>query len=115
MVRKFRTSAAAQSHRQLSADWAALELKWKAVSDSAIQSNSVKKSSPYYKPDASVYQRDTGDKAPSLNSWTTGTSSSPPTTQYTGTAMVGVCTMHKSNMVPVFSTEDAAAIARMRR
>jgi hypothetical protein len=35
--------------------------------------------------------------------------------QYTGDKMLGVGTMHKSNSVPVFSAEDAEAIAKMRR
>jgi len=29
--------------------------------------------------------------------------------------LLGVATMHKSNMVPVFSSEDAEAISKMRR
>jgi hypothetical protein len=29
--------------------------------------------------------------------------------------LLGIATMHKSNMVPVFSQEDAEAIAKMRR
>lgn len=35
--------------------------------------------------------------------------------QYTGDAMLGVATMHKSNSVPVFKQEDAEAISKMRR
>ena len=35
--------------------------------------------------------------------------------QYSGTAMLGVGQLHKSNGVPVFSKEDAVDIARMRR
>lgn len=34
---------------------------------------------------------------------------------YTGDKLVGIATMHKSNMVPVFKQEDAEDIARMRR
>lgn len=34
---------------------------------------------------------------------------------YTGTAILGVAVMHKSNVVPVFSKEDAIAISSMRR
>jgi hypothetical protein len=34
---------------------------------------------------------------------------------YTGDAMIGISTMHKSNAVPVFSTEEAKEISRMRR
>ena len=34
---------------------------------------------------------------------------------YTGTAMKGIGTMHKSNAVPVFSDQEAKDIATMRR
>ena len=34
---------------------------------------------------------------------------------YTGNAMKGIGTMHKSNMVPIFSSEEAVDIAKMRR
>ena len=35
--------------------------------------------------------------------------------KYTGTAMMGVATMHKSCQVPVFSQEQAIEVATMRR
>lgn len=35
--------------------------------------------------------------------------------KYTGDKMVGIGTMHKSNAVPIFSNDDAADIAHMRR
>lgn len=34
---------------------------------------------------------------------------------YTGSDMLGVATMHKSNSVPVFRKEDAVDISKMRR
>ena len=34
---------------------------------------------------------------------------------YTGTAVLGISTLHKSNAVPVFSKEDAIEISKMRR
>lgn len=34
---------------------------------------------------------------------------------YTGTNMLGIATMHKSNAVPVFNTEAAVEISNMRR
>ncbi len=34
---------------------------------------------------------------------------------YTGTKVKGIATMHKSNMVPVFSDEEIVDIANMRR
>lgn len=35
--------------------------------------------------------------------------------QYTGDKLVGIGTMHKSNMIPIFKGEDAEDLARMRR
>lgn len=34
---------------------------------------------------------------------------------YTGNAMIGIATLHKSNAVPVFSEQDAQDISKMRR
>lgn len=34
---------------------------------------------------------------------------------YTGTKVLGIATMHKSNAVPVFNSEEAIQIASMRR
>ena len=34
---------------------------------------------------------------------------------YTGTAMIGIGTLHKSNAVPIFTNEDAKDQANMRR
>jgi hypothetical protein len=44
-----------------------------------------------------------------------GPCSSKPTPIYTGTKILGIATMHKSNAVPVFSDEEIIDIARMRR
>jgi hypothetical protein len=35
--------------------------------------------------------------------------------QYTGTAMIGIGTLHKSNAVPIFSNDEAVEISKMRR
>jgi len=46
----------------------------------------------------------------------TGTASKKEHMQYTGKRkLLGIATMHKSNMVPVWEEEDAKDIARMRR
>ena len=45
-----------------------------------------------------------------------GTSSKKEPQQYSGKRkLLGIATMHKSNMVPVFDAEDAKDIAKMRR
>ena len=46
---------------------------------------------------------------------TGGNATLKPVKQYTGTKIVGIATMHKSNAVPVFSNEEAEDIAKMRR
>ena len=51
---------------------------------------------------------------PSLNSGHHDTSAKPAKV-YTGTKMLGIGTMHKSNSVPIFSNEEAVEIATMRR
>lgn len=55
------------------------------------------------------------EKLPSLNTSGPMATGKAESKKYTGTAMLGVSTMHKSNSVPVFSVEDAIDIARMRR
>ena len=47
--------------------------------------------------------------------WVTGACTTKQTPTYTGTKIIGIGTMHKSNMVPIFSDEEAVDIARMRR
>ena len=43
-----------------------------------------------------------------------GSTSVKSATQYTGKAVLGVATMHKSNPVPVFSTDEARDVSTMR-
>lgn len=51
---------------------------------------------------------------PSLNTGNgVATKASPKV--YTGTNMLGIATMHKSNAVPVFNSEAAVEISKMRR
>lgn len=35
--------------------------------------------------------------------------------QYTGEKLIGIAMMHKSNLVPIFNTEEAIDVATMRR
>jgi hypothetical protein len=53
-------------------------------------------------------------KIPSLP-FTAGPCSKAPDKIYTGNAIKGIGTMHKSNAVPIFTDEQAVEIATMRR
>lgn len=44
-----------------------------------------------------------------------GNATLAPRPEYTGSAMLGIGQMHKSNAVPIFKQEDAVDIAHMRR
>jgi len=51
---------------------------------------------------------------PSLNSGL-GVATKAPAKIYTGDKMLGIATLHKSNAVPVFNSEAAVEISKMRR
>lgn len=44
-----------------------------------------------------------------------GNAAKPADKMYTGTNMIGIGTLHKSNAVPVFCFDEAKAMANMRR
>ena len=50
-----------------------------------------------------------------LASWVTGPVATKQTPAYTGTKIIGIGTMHKSNAVPIFSDDEAKDISSMRR
>ena len=63
----------------------------------------------------STYRRQT-EYFPSLNSITTGPVNTGQTKNtYTGSKIIGIATMHKSNLVPIFSEKEAVDVSTMRR
>lgn len=68
-----------------------------------------------YKPEPRSNVRET-KFIPSLDTGHTGAvTTGRKNVQYTGTKMIGVATMHKSNMVPIFNEESAVEVSQMRR
>jgi len=100
---KYRNADQAKKARQLASDWEALLNKYPST-----KVNPNVKITP-----VKSYVRET-QKIPSLP-FTGGPCLKAPDKVYTGTAMKGIGTMHKSNSVPIFSAEEAIDIARMRR
>ena len=110
---KFRNSAEAQKARQLDADWKELQKKWEVDADDkkrkralAAEPLQYKLSAPVGRETQRIASRDTG------HSGAVRTKDIP---QYTGTKIIGIGTMHKSNAVPIFSDEQAVEISTMRR
>lgn len=89
--------------RQLDQQWNQLLERWEPKK--VVKGLSPRAPSPYRRETASI---------PSLSSHT-GSCTKPEPVRYTGDAIVGIATMHKSNAVPVFSQEQAEEISRMRR
>lgn len=108
---KFASAEAKRQHMKLQQDWESLKNKW-GVADSKQRKSTIAVELPTV---AKSAIRDTGPRPSSLNSWVVGAAAKRETQQYTGTKMVGIGTMHKSNAVPVFSDQEAKDIATMRR
>ena len=94
--------------RELARDWEELLKKYETKKPLKVNA-SVK---PFVSPKPFI--RET-PKYPSLNSGL-GTCTKPIHGKvYTGTAMKGIGTLHKSNAVPIFTDEEARDPAAMRR
>ena len=70
-----------------------------------------------WKPEAPKVMRVGADDFKNCKSVSTGrdVATKAPEKKYTGSAIIGLATMHKSNIVPIFNTEAAKDVANMRR
>ena len=101
---KFRNAEAAAKARRNADAWAELLSRYPTNSQIKIK-NPISVSYDIPRPTP---------KHPSLNT-SAGSTAKKPVQQYTGTAMIGIGQLHKSNSIPVFQAEDAVDIAKMRR
>ena len=106
---KFRNAEEAKRARELDASWAAMQAKWGVDADKTRP----KRESLTYSLSAPA-GRET-KKIASLDTGHSGAVRTKDIPQYTGTKIMGIGTMHKSNAVPIFSDEEAHDIAHMRR
>lgn len=107
---KFKSAEHKRLHEQLARDWE--KLKRKHDVQPTKRSNEFKT----YMPERIVPPRGESIHYPSRDSGVSG-GTVPVNAKkvYTGTKMIGIGTLHKSNAVPIFSDDDAKEIARMRR
>ena len=73
------------------------------------------RSAIHKKPSIPTYTYRDRDNQPKSLTTSVGNATLKATQMYTGTKMIGIAQMHKSNAVPVFSDEEVIDIARMRR
>lgn len=93
------------AQRQLAAEWDAIVKKYEPK-------KSVKYKAVTWQPTKS-YVRET-PHIPSLNT-AGGSATKAQPKVYTGTKVMGIATLHKSNAVPVFNSQEAVEISSMRR
>lgn len=106
---KFRNAEEAARYRQLTAEW---EKLMQSHDTKAKVKNKVEKLSYSL---TTPPGRITNTHIKSLDTGHTGAVASKAIPQYTGTKMLGIGTMHKSNAVPIFTDDEAKAISSMRR
>jgi hypothetical protein len=111
---KFRNAEEAKKARELDASWKELQKKWDVDADEKRRNRAMKAPALEYKLTTPV-GRSSGHNIPSRADSVLGPVCSKVIPQYTGTKMIGIGTMHKSNAVPIFSNEEAHDIATMRR
>ena len=110
---KFRNAEEARKSRELDQNWKDLQKKWGVEADSKKQKRAMTAETLSYKLTAPA-GRTTTNHIPSKDTGI-GVAAAQPAKVYTGTKMLGIGTMHKSNSVPIFSDEEAIAISTMRR
>jgi hypothetical protein len=110
---KFRNAEEARKARELDASWNELQKKWSVEAEDKKRKRAMKAETLTYSLPTPVGRTNT-HHIPSLNSGG-GVAALAPAKVYTGDKIKGIGTMHKSNAVPIFSNEEAVAIANMRR
>ena len=105
---KFKSAEEKRRHEMLNSSWEQLKRTYDVKPSKSISSSST------YVPKRSVPPRGESFYYPSRDSGGANTALKPSPV-YTGTKIIGIGTLHKSNAVPVFSNEEALDIAKMRR
>jgi len=110
--KKFASAEHARKARELDAEWKELQKRWgveaedkKRIRALGAEAYIAPKQTHRGAEQARIPSRDSGS----------GNATLKPVPVYTGDKMIGIGQLHKSNAVPVFRTEDAEDIARMRR
>ena len=111
---KYRNSEQARKARDLEESWKEMQKRWGVEADEKKRRRALTAEPLVYSLPTPVGRTNT-HHIKSLDTGHSGPVSSKPNPQYTGTKILGIGTMHKSNAVPVFSDEEAISISSMRR
>lgn len=115
--RKHFSAESAARERELQAEWQQRQAEWDRLTPKFAGQRHGTTSQPLARTPVSP-QYPPGREPQSIPSRedTPGAVAARPADKvYTGTKIKGIGTMHKSNAVPIFSDDEAEAIAHMRR
>jgi hypothetical protein len=113
--KKFASAEHARKARELDESWKELQKRWGVEAEEKKRARAMKAPSLSGSYSLTIPAgRDTTSHIKSKNSGA-GVATLAPAKVYTGTKVLGIATMHKSNAVPVFSDEEAVDISKMRR
>ena len=111
--RKYASADAARQDRELRAEWQQRQADWANLAPAFSKSREPVKAqvriSPQYPPGREP------QAIPSRADTPGAVAARPADKVYTGTKIKGIGTLHKSNAVPIFTDDEAVAIAHMRR
>ena len=109
---KFKSAEAKREYERLNQEWLEIKKRHGEQDHERKRARAMSAAPLDYKLSTPV-GRTTTTNLPSRV--TPGGSTAPVHKVYTGTKVLGIATMHKSNAVPVFAEEEAIEISRMRR
>lgn len=105
-IKKFRNADEARRARELDESWKQLQKKWQPT----VKSTGVQNKIPTLN-----YRGKDANKPASIDTGHKGAVTVKAIPRYTGTKLIGIGVMHKSNLVPIFSETEAKDISTMRR
>ena len=111
---KFRNAAEAQRARDLDASWKGI-LKAQGMAVEDKKRRRALAAEPLQYNLSSPTDRASTRHIPSLDTGHTGAVRTKEIPKYTGTELIGIGQLHKSNGIPIFRKQDAEDLARMRR
>lgn len=106
-AQKWRSAEQKRQAEQLAAEWADLQKRYPAKPVRKLERKT-------FTGHRNINMERTTRHIPSVDTGP-GSTAPAPVRQYTGDKMIGIGTMHKSNMVPIFSDKEARDISTMRR
>ena len=109
---KFRNAEEARKARELEESWRELLKRQGVEAEQKRQTRAMKAPALDYKLTTPVGRTNT-HHIPSRN--TGGNAALAPAKVYTGSDMIGIGQLHKSNAIPIFKKSDAEDLAKMRR